>query len=79
MVHKAVFTMWEPCCDVRRHKARGLRAQRPRHSKRAQLRAHQEVPMARRLAEMPSNHITIVDNLITGRADNVPNTPFDND
>ena len=34
--------------------------------------------MARRLAEMPSNHITIVDNLITGRADNVPNTPFDN-
>lgn len=34
--------------------------------------------MARRLAEMPSNHITIVDNLVTGRAENIPTTPFDN-
>ena len=34
--------------------------------------------MAKRLAEFPGNHITIVDNFLTGHVDNVPRSPFDN-
>ena len=34
--------------------------------------------MARRLAQLPTNQITIVDNLVTGRVENIPTTPFDN-
>jgi UDP-glucuronate decarboxylase len=34
--------------------------------------------MARRLAQLSTNQITIVDNLRTGRVENIPTTPFDN-